>query len=119
MKFENGTQFAFLPLNTSLKNVPFFYTFPLFVILLLSQTREQNLNTLPKTVYCFLACAKAENVSENWGTSSPTLLNLIDLVISKSICGQDAPSNNNLPRESGLESFFDPHFQPAHRSGLK
>lgn len=119
MKCENGTQLAFLPLKTSLKNVPFLYTFLLFVTSLLSQTREQNLNTLPKTVYCFTAFAKAENVSENWAASSPTLLNLIDLFISKSICGQDAPNNNNLPRESELESFFNPRFQPAHRGGLK
>lgn len=119
MKCENGTQLAFLPLNTPLKNVLFLYTFSFFVTSLLCQTREQNLNILPKTVCCFLSCAKAENVSEKWETSIPALLNLIDLVISKSICGQDAPSNNNFPRESELESFFDPHFQPALRGCLK
>lgn len=63
---------------------------------------------------CFLDCAKAENVSENWGTSSPTSLNLMNLVISKNVCGQDALSHNNLPRESRLESLFDPVFQSSH-----
>lgn len=45
---------------------------------------------------CFLACAKAENVSENWGPSNPTLLNLMDLVISRknlwSRCSQQQQS---------------------------
>lgn len=68
---------------------------------------------------CFLDCTKAENVNENWDTSSSSSLNLKNLVISKSSCGQAAPSNNNLPRESGLESFFDSVFKSAHIGGLK
>lgn len=43
----------------------------------------------------------------------------MNLVLSKSICGQAAPRNNNLPRESELESLFDPVFKSAHIGGLK
>lgn len=68
---------------------------------------------------CFLDSTKTENVNENWGNSSSTSVNLMNLVLSKNICGQSAPRNNNLPRESELESLFDPVFMSAHIGGLK
>lgn len=86
--------------------MPFFYRFSFFVTSSLIRTRELNLNILPNKMCCFVACAKAENANENWVGPSPTSLNLMDLVISKSICDQGAPSDSILPSESGLESFY-------------
>lgn len=56
-------------------------------------TRKRNLTIFPKVMGCFLACARAEKATENYGASSLILLNLMHLAISKSIHDQGAPSD--------------------------